>query len=29
MNDVLNCEDGGDFPGSWDDLIVRLSWTEE
>jgi hypothetical protein len=26
---VISCEDGGDFPGSWDDLVVRLSWNEE
>jgi hypothetical protein len=26
---VINCEDGGDFPGSWDDLILRFSWTED
>lgn len=24
---IITCEGGGDFPGSWDDLIVRLSWT--
>jgi hypothetical protein len=26
---TASCEDGGDFPGSWDDLIVRLSWNED
>lgn len=22
----IRCEDGGDFPGDWDDLVVTLSW---
>jgi hypothetical protein len=26
---VVRCEDGGDFPGSWDDLVVTLSWADE
>jgi hypothetical protein len=24
---VIHCEDGGDFPGDWDDLVVTLSWS--
>lgn len=26
---LIRCEDGGDFPGSWDDLVVRFSWHED
>lgn len=25
----IRCEDGGDFPGDWDDLVVTLSWAED
>ena len=25
---VIRCEDGGDFPGSWDDLVLRFTWAE-
>lgn len=25
---IIKCEDGGDFPGDWDDLVVTLSWPE-
>jgi hypothetical protein len=26
---VIRCEDGGDFPGSWDDLVIRFGWNED
>jgi hypothetical protein len=25
---TVQCEDGGDFPGDWDDLVVTLSWSD-
>jgi hypothetical protein len=25
---TVHCEDGGDFPGDWDDLVVTLTWAE-
>ena len=24
---TIYCEDGGDFPGDWDDLVVTTSWS--
>lgn len=26
---IVQCEDGGDLPGDWDDLVVTLSWQRD